>query len=555
VQNQKERLDEMAIIPFGNAKRMICKTSGRPKTSALKSDPFSRPSWLDIHRNSEYNLISPEPNHPAIFTTQKVIQKVTFDVVTRTYPTATIEDFFAASAAAPPTAFESLSSTKQPLVIHKLTPEKKVKRITISGLSNTSPLPESDFDGIRLALSDGISSIFAADIDAVNFARLYHNVEYYCRFHNPHDLLDLLTEKMGAIIELFRRELSIAGDLEAIASNILKFEISLTHIRKICFYFDRCYIFANRPDGFASLPELVHDLLRKQLLDSRFHLDLILSQLSCQLNVVRSGQIDSGSAIKTVLEFLTLLNLYDELAEPMILEQTHMFYSLNGHFSDFHELLGWFSEALGKEQRLSADGVKLETIQQISAIARKLTLEQNMAVLFGPDFGAAIDAFEVDNIALLYSFFDGPEDRQIFCDQFSDFYVSKISALLAREVEIEAVIEEYSRARDFLAKAFPPESPMSGVLRAAFVRSCAPKSDRIAKQLAVHFNTNNPMSQDEIEFFRLNPAMIFSRCPIPICSAAEFLGGCHSMLVVNDIWSPNSGLLPDRSIPIAWRRS
>jgi len=68
---------------------------------------------------------------------------------------------------------------------------------------------------------------------------------------------------MREIVENFIASFAPDFDLERINEIISQFESNLVHLRKIFIYFDRSLVFANRIDGFSSLSDIIHDLIRK----------------------------------------------------------------------------------------------------------------------------------------------------------------------------------------------------------------------------------------------------------------------------------------------------
>jgi hypothetical protein len=128
----------------------------------------------------------------------------------RSFPTATIEDYFASSQARRPIPVDSASaSSKQPPVIVRVASEKTIKKIVILSLSNGAKYDDSRFDTILDDVKAAIPAIFAGRMDEVNFSRLFGSVEFFCRLQNPKFLYDLLLPELKSGIATFSAKITI----------------------------------------------------------------------------------------------------------------------------------------------------------------------------------------------------------------------------------------------------------------------------------------------------------------------------------------------------------
>jgi hypothetical protein len=444
----------------------------------------------------------------------------------RAYPKPTqIKDFFAASTPKHPVPADELSSAKQPLVVVKSMPDRRPKMITIPSLASTHQVPDSEFDAIWQSLSTGMSRLFAGDIRSVDFARLYQGVEFYCRFRNPKFLYDLLIPHMSTIVQTFVGTFSSHLGLEQISEIISQFEANLCNLRKIFMYFDRAYIFANHIDGLTSLPDIVHELVHKQLLAEEFRIDAILTQLRLQINEFRCDIRDDIQLLRPVFLFLSEVGFYDRYVEPMIIDQTQEFYSQVSSALGLDDFTEWFGLALKKEEELVDAGMKASTLELILKLVRKLCLEENREVIFGEQFKWALEEQNFQAVSTIFEFFDNDSVREIFNEHFGSFYAGRIRQMLDSECPIDVVIAEFRNAKDFVAQ-FGCES-LQTVTRDAFDRALAQKTDFVSKGLASHFNRGLPITEDDLDFFKL-------------ARAREIFEVTYSFLLTKRIlaWSP-----------------
>jgi hypothetical protein len=269
-------------------------------------------------------------------------------------------------------------------------------------------------------------------------------------------------------------------------------------------YFDRSYIFANRIGGFQSLADVVHDLARQRFLENKAQIELILTQLRLQIALYRCEQGDAIAALTPAFRFLADLGLYTDHVEPVLFTDTHTFYSEVCSNFPLRLFLQWFAMAIEKERRLVEFGVLPTTVDFILRVTRELCLKNNTALLFGPEFAAALESGDGRSIATVYSFFDLDDLRPLFNEHFSAFFSGRVSNLLKSQAGVAALISEFQTANLFVARHFPAESPLRAVIRGAFERALAPKSEAVAQLLASHLSSNRPVTPEEINFFKLS---------------------------------------------------
>jgi hypothetical protein len=276
----------------------------------------------------------------------------------------------------------------------------------------------------------------------------------------------------------------------------------LIDLHKILFHFDREYIFKHNIQGFGTVSDLIHDLTRQIFLRFPEKLDTILNQIHIEINLFRCEQETSMSCLSILFKFLESLNFYDEKLEPMILQQAVDFYSEISHQFKLPAFLEWFKHAFERENQLVEQGLRLSTLELMKKVIRKVSLEDNTGLLFGDEFKEAIAARNFDMLRLIYSFFDSKEMHGIFDTHFGGYFSTKVNKLL-ENLTVVSLIEAYNSAKEFAGQCFDDPRLLS-VVRDAFSQSMAQKASDIAKQLAAKIGRGTPITDDEIEFFKLN---------------------------------------------------
>jgi len=415
--------------------------------------------------------------------------------------TLPIEQCFAAHVAKPPVSFEPSGVRRdEPSAILRARSEKGVKVVTIPSLYSLSSLPEERFDEIWRGLEAGVGLLFDGGVATVDFAKLYRDAEFFCRFKGAKDLYELILPQMTErTAELVR---SVTVDMEArdIAKAVGAFEENLTNLRKIFFYLDRSFVFANRVDGFTSLPELAHDLVRRRLLENHDKVAVIISQIGLQVNLMRCGQGDHRGQLTALVEFVRKLGLYETSVEPLLFEQAEEFFTRVGRDLTLGQFLEWYGAAVRKEEELVECGVKESTVSLIVRIARKVCLEDNADVIFGDEFRSAIESGRCERIEQLYALFDGDDIREIFNERFGGYFAARIGELVEGAHDAEVLIAVFSEAMEFTRNCFSPDSSVVRVVRRAVEKGMGAASSTVARLLAKYFNRGLPVRPEDEEF-------------------------------------------------------
>jgi hypothetical protein len=137
-------------------------------------------------------------------------------------------------------------------------------------------------------------------------------------------------------------------------------------------------------------------------------------------------------------------------------------------------------------------------------VIRKVSLEDNTRLLFGMEFREAISQRNFEMLRLICSFFDSKEMHGIFDTHFGGYFSSKVNELL-ESLSVASLIEAHNSAKEFTSECFS-DPRLLNVVRDAFSQSMAQKASEIAKQLAAKIDLGQQITDDEIEFFKLNPS-------------------------------------------------
>jgi hypothetical protein len=124
-------------------------------------------------------------------------------------------------------------------------------------------------------------------------------------------------------------------------------------------------------------------------------------------------------------------------------------------------------------------------------------------LIFGNEFKQAVEKRDIRSVSAIYGFFDNNDLRELFNERFGLYFSDRVKALLSEQCPIEALITELRNAKDFVT-AFSPGSPLQEVVRTAFDRGLAQKSEYTSKSLAAYFNKGLPLTDDDIDIFRLH---------------------------------------------------
>ncbi|OHT08175.1 Cullin family protein [Tritrichomonas foetus] len=422
----------------------------------------------------------------------------------RKAPNSTLDQFFTSSFSKQPVSSDVLSKqSKGNLVIVKATPQKKVLKISIPSLSDSSMPSDEEFNAIWDTLKRSIDILFAGNFDQLNFSRLHNEVEYFCRFKSGKALYDLLIPEINNLSNNFLTTLTADLDIHQISKIVTSFEENISNLRKIFFYLDRTYIFANRIEGFLSLTNLIHNIIRKLFLEHTEYIDLVVVQIKLQINIFRCIQSESNESLSNVLNFMNNLGLYESHIEKEILIQTQEFYQkISSEFELMH-FLEWLSIAQTKERELLEAGVKPSTIEMIFKLINQTSLVENQEMLFGEEFTKALLERNDQLIIRLFSFFDNNDIRSIFSGHLCKYFTGKAEKLL-EDHKITDLIYEYKLANDYVKEVFPENKDILSEMRKLFDSTFESKSEFIAKLLAKYFNEGNEIRQEDIEFFKLN---------------------------------------------------
>lgn len=426
---------------------------------------------------------------------------------------STIDDFFTASfskkATKNSTSTGDQGSTiknnnSNNLIIVKTASQKKVLKIEIPSLHKKEKgfddqYYEKKFSDIGDSLINGIDTLFSGNFDQVNFTKLHNDVECYCRFKSSKNLFDeIIMPKMQEIISNFIEKLSAQYlDILKMAEIIQSFEESLSNFVKIILYLDRAYIFAHRINGFLSISDIIHNIIRKRFLDQINNddnsdlttrdiptLNLILTQIKLQINIFRCNldsadendqnkmkseiskkftkvdgrfvkepdentsnysiihdnneinNVDAGTqALSIVLKFIDDLGLYESNVEEELIKQTEEFYSKISQELKLSQFLDWLSIAQEKESELLEAGVKVSTINYILQSINKTALVDNQELLFGEEFQNAVNCRDDTIIQKLYSFFNNSDLRSIFTENLGKHFTYLAECIFNNDIK------------------------------------------------------------------------------------------------------------------------
>ena len=409
---------------------------------------------------------------------------------------ATIDTFFASQAAKQTVSEDLLNPPpRQPMSIVRITPEKKLRKVTIPALATSTRIPTEKFEEIWSELKTGVEQLFDCGVESVNFMKMYRDVEFYCRFGKMKDLHQNLEGLVGELIEKLIGSIGPDMDLAEISALLSKFEENSVNLRKVFLCLDRLYIFANRVDGYMSILDLVHDMARKQFLANSSLVDVIIQKVRFQIQLMRCDQSDASSALKNVLSFLVSLNLYDEYFVPVFFEQTEEFFGRISEELTLEQFLQWYSMAMEKEKELFACGIKETTMSIAYKLIRKVCLEDHADRIFGHEFARSIEENISDVVRTVYEYFDSDDIRHLFNERFGNYFCEKIEQSIKDGKDASSLVEIYRGARVFVDTAFGEMSPLVNVVRNAVEKGLATESATVAKLLAQYFDQGLPITQ------------------------------------------------------------
>ena len=352
------------------------------------------------------------------------------------------------------------------------------------------------------SLSRGIDLLFEKDVSHVNCQKLYQNAEYYCRFQNPKLLFNKLLPKFDTIIDNFI-PLIVNQNIEfnGISELLKTMEVKLIFLMKILSYLDRSYIYPKRIDGYSSICDLFYFLFRQKLKLNTDNLDYLLEKLKLEISIFRCEQNEPIDKLKTVIDFLERVGLYDEYVEPLICEQAKDYYSAISHKLSLPQFIEWLDISYEREHELTKAGIKLSTNKLIMMIINKVCLEENSEMIFGNDFQIILEKRNKELIKTLYKLFDNDNVRQIFIKNIG-LYFTKYSKKLLEKDDINQIISEYWNSIQFIKDAFDSQKVYETV-KESFDQSFLPKYDHLAKLLAYHFDKSGAIKEKEIEFLKI----------------------------------------------------
>lgn len=344
--------------------------------------------------------------------------------------TPTIKAFFEADPMRQIVQFASVPQQGKALEIVRNNSERKVKKIVISSLSDPGEIPNERFDEIWKELDTGISLLFDSGVEAINFTRLHRDgVGFYCRFGDMEALYQQLVLKLREIVGGVCGGIDGNLELNEVARMFTNFEENVSHLQKIFLCFDRAFLHATRKDGWTSLPELMHGLMRREFRAREQVIDTVLTQIVLHVNLFRCGQDDAASPLGIAIRFMDALGFYDDVVEPQLFTQAEDFFVRVKDEFDLTQFLAWYGMVVEREKQLETCGVKGKTVRVIVGVAQKICLEDNEQLLFGDGFMEAIEEGHNSDVRQIYEFCDNEKTRGIFTQKFAAFYSAQMAKI------------------------------------------------------------------------------------------------------------------------------
>ena len=433
----------------------------------------------------------------------------------RKVPVVSLDHFFNIKKEKKPQALDTVISTpRTQLSIVKSQTSKNIPHISIPSLNEDPEDIEKICEKKLQEIKSTINFIFTEN-SKVNFSRISDDVEYLCRNKSSEALYNAIIPDLDTIAKNFISSIPEEFDLFQISSIIEEFERNLSYFQKIFIYLDRMYIFTHRIDGYLSIKDVFHSLIRKYL--SNEVCETISFSILKNIQEFRCTDLSSDTAqkikqsLKICLSFAQQSKFYINPFESQLLIQTKEFFETVSSSIDLFKLIVFANENAEKEKQLYECGLLKNTYDSIKAMFNNIVLKSNKEKIFNSNmFYDLIDKQELQPIQDIYNLYSQTEELQkIMINYYTIYWTNKVAELLDDKSKknewIPDMLKIATESQVLTSKIFnlSKEASRSVKEQVRHTIQSKDKKDKLESLLAQYLDKGNEFSAKVITFFRL----------------------------------------------------
>lgn len=425
----------------------------------------------------------------------------------RKVPVGSLDQFFSIQKEKKPVSLDSvIPVNRAQLSVVKSQSQKNTPHITIPSLSDqTSNVDEKCAAKISL-LKEGIHQIFK-DSGKVNFAQLFNDTEYVCRNKTGEVLYKEIFPDLEEISKDFISSIPSEFDISTISKIVNIFEENLCDFQKVFLFLDRTYVYERRIDGFTSLIEVVHELVRKALPNELC--DSITEAMLQNIIAFRCDKEEvNKDSLKTCLLFAKQCKFYLKPFEGAFLLQTKDYFDGVAADLDLMKLISWAQVAKDKEEALFNCGMEKGTYDSVKSMFDEICLQKTGDRILGSsEYAELIEHEDFETLRKIAKLFEGEELRKIVFKHFSKYWGDAISSVfdLPKKEWIAKLLDIAFAGVMATSKTFNLSKEASTAVKDAMRNAIKSKEkkDMVETILAKYIDSGNDFDNKVLNLFRL----------------------------------------------------
>ncbi|XP_050500268.1 cullin-4B-like [Diabrotica virgifera virgifera] len=423
--------------------------------------------------------------------------------------------------------FSSVAETRGNRSLNLINSKSTAKKLIIKNLKTRPVLPPDYQEQTWKKLESAIFAIQQAVSNQYCLEELYQAIENLCNHKmGPilYDRLYNLTEAhVSTNIEQFLSEsMDSSLFLQKMNEHWLAHCNQMMMIRSIFLYLDRTYVLQN--PNIVPIWDMGLKLFSKYIVLNRLIQTRLVEGLLMFIKKERQGDTGNKTLLKSLLNMLTNLQIYDNIFEQKFLQSTEHFYAAEGQklIQDLEvsNYLTYVDKRIKEEKERVINYLNSSTEFELIHIVQKQLLGEHVIIILQKGLDQLLNENKIHDLSLLYQLLGHVSNGHVeLCNHFKIYIKKKGNSMVIDTEKDKTIVQELLDFKDSLDNVvivcFDKSDKFMNALKEAFEYFVNQRTNKLAELTAKFVDSklragNKAATEEELDHL-LDKTMVLFR--------------------------------------------